>query len=139
MLLQSGTTEYHGDDEILAELLGDPIVSRWGDYSATSVDPNDPNRFWTIQTIPTDSDVWSTQITELITTPQMVLFISRTATNVSLAWPNISGYHLQSATNLAGTVTWTNVTQTPTTNALQQLVVNQPLTASRQFFRTVKP
>jgi hypothetical protein len=139
VLLRAGTVIYHGDDEIIAELLGDPVVSRWGDYSATSVDPNDANRFWTIQMVPTGDDVWSTQITELITTPQMILSISRTSTNVNLAWPNISGFHLQSATNLAGTVTWTNVTQTPATNASQQLVVTQPLTASRQFFRVVKP
>src|SRR5262249_39648059 len=43
-------------------------TSRWGDYSATSVDPTDPSRFWTIQSYPASSSVWATQITELVTT-----------------------------------------------------------------------
>jgi hypothetical protein len=139
MLLQSGTTVYHGDDEILAELLGEPVVSRWGDYSATSVDPNDPNRFWTAQTIPTDSDVWSTQITELITKPQIVLSINRTGMNVSVSWPNIPGSQLQFKANVAGSVAWSNVVQNPITNANQQLVVTQPLTVGRQFYRVIAP
>ncbi|MFB3893306.1 MAG: hypothetical protein ACE15C_14935 [Phycisphaerae bacterium] len=37
---------------------------RWGDYSATTVDPNDPCSFWTIQEIPLASNNWGTQITQ---------------------------------------------------------------------------
>jgi len=137
LLMKAGTSVYHGDDEILAELEGLPIVSRWGDYSATSVDPSNPNRFWTIQMYPSGSDVWSTQITELITSPQVLLSINRTGTNVALSWPIAPGYHLQSTTNLSPT-SWSNVTQTPLTNS-DHLVVTLPISASNQFFRLKNP
>ncbi|MEM9922473.1 MAG: hypothetical protein AAF915_01740 [Cyanobacteria bacterium P01_D01_bin.50] len=39
--------------------------NRWGDYSATVVDPNDPLTFWTFQEFVSAEDIWSTQITEL--------------------------------------------------------------------------
>ncbi len=35
---------------------------RWGHFSATMVDPSDPNTFWTMQEIPVSSTVWGTQI-----------------------------------------------------------------------------
>src|SRR5207253_2551877 len=39
LLLKSGAVSYHDPNEILAQLLEDPVVdSRWGDYSAISVD-----------------------------------------------------------------------------------------------------
>lgn len=138
MLLQAGAIAYQGDDAILAELLGDPVVSRWGDYSATSVDPSAPNRFWTIQMYPSGSDVWSTQITELITTPQLLLNVARVGTNVAVSWPLLTGYQLQSTTNLTGSVTWSNVIQTPLTNG-DHLVVTLPASQSRQFFRLRSP
>ena len=40
--------------------------NRWGDYSATTLDPSDPFRFWTIQEWVSAPDTWATQITELI-------------------------------------------------------------------------
>jgi hypothetical protein len=137
LLMKAGTTVYHGDDELLAELEGLPIVSRWGDYSATSVDPSNPNRFWTIQMYPSDSDVWSTQITELITSPQVLLSINPVGTNVVLSWPNVPGYHLQSTTNLSPT-SWSNLTQTPITNS-DHLVLTMPISAGNQFFRLRNP
>lgn len=39
--------------------------NRWGDYSATTVDPTDPLSFWTIQEFVSAPNTWSTQITEL--------------------------------------------------------------------------
>lgn len=63
-------------------LFGDPILlkqgvatyvrtdgigrNRWGDYSAVTIDPTDPRRFWTIQEWASASNIWSTQITEII-------------------------------------------------------------------------
>ncbi len=142
LLLQSGATSYHGDDEVLAEVLGTPPFSRWGDYSATSVDPNDPNRFWTILMFPSDAanaDVWSTQITELVTTPQFPLAIVPAGTNVALSWPSEAfGYQLQSAATLAPPAAWSNVTQAPLTNG-SQLSVMLPASAEQQFFRLQKP
>jgi hypothetical protein len=38
--------------------------NRWGDYSATTVDPTNPLHFWTIQEIASGKDTWSTLITK---------------------------------------------------------------------------
>jgi hypothetical protein len=142
LLLQNGATSYHGDDEAYAELLGNPPFSRWGDYGATSVDPTDPNRFWTIQMLPSDaanSDVWSTQVTELVTTPQFPLTILPAGTNVTLSWSSgATGYQLQLAASIAPSATWSNVTQAPLTNG-SQLYVMLPTFTRQQFFRLQKP
>jgi hypothetical protein len=39
--------------------------SRWGDYSATSVDPIDPHSFWTVQEYAAAPNIWATQITQI--------------------------------------------------------------------------
>jgi hypothetical protein len=39
--------------------------SRWGDFSATMVDPTDPNTFWTIQEVAVGSTTWGTQISAI--------------------------------------------------------------------------
>lgn len=39
--------------------------NRWGDYSATTIDPTDPFTFWTFQEFVSAENRWSTQITEL--------------------------------------------------------------------------
>jgi hypothetical protein len=43
--------------------------NRWGDYSATTLDPQDPRRFWTIQEFVSATDIYSTQISEIVVTP----------------------------------------------------------------------
>lgn len=53
ILLKSGVANYFQEN------------NRWGDYSATTVDPTDPFTFWTIQEIASAPNTWSTQITEL--------------------------------------------------------------------------
>jgi hypothetical protein len=62
LLLKAGVASYY---ETFSSTL-----NRWGDYSATTVDPVQPNHFWTIQEFaasPTGSgDIWSTQVTEII-------------------------------------------------------------------------
>src|SRR5207248_419031 len=56
LLLKAGTASYQNPD------FTDPSgTSRWGDYSATSLDPADPTRFWTIQMIPVSTTAWRTQ------------------------------------------------------------------------------
>jgi hypothetical protein len=56
--------------------LGPPrTTNRWGDYSATTVDPNDPFDFWTVQEIPilpvNGVSRWATWITEVaVTVPE---------------------------------------------------------------------
>lgn len=42
-------------------------TNRWGDYSATTVDPTDPTKFWTSEEWASGTNIWSTQITELDT------------------------------------------------------------------------
>jgi hypothetical protein len=134
LLLQASATSYHD----LYEEIGYTDTSRWGDYSATSVDPADPNRFWTIQMYASDSDVWSTQITELITVPQVILTVVKAGTNVTLSWPSAAAdYQLQSATNLVAPPAWLTVTQTPQTNGAQ-LFVTLPASSKRQMFRLKK-
>ncbi len=141
VLLQSGVTSYHGDDEVY---YGYP-TSRWGDYSTVSVDPADPTRFWSIQMYPsgttTDelgdiSYVWSTQITELRVMPQLA--ITLVGTNAMVAWSSAAaGYQLQSTTNLTASTVWSSVTRTPSTNG-NTISVLMPASSGKQFFRLQK-
>lgn len=57
LLLRAGVARY--------ELTGGAATARWGDYSATVVDPQHPGTFWTFQEWPSAPDVWSTQVTEI--------------------------------------------------------------------------
>jgi phosphoribosylanthranilate isomerase len=84
-----------------------------------------------------DSETWTTQITELITVPQLLLDIKPAGTNVTISWPLVTGFRLQSATNLAGSVNWSNVAQSPVTNN-GRLVVTAAATPRQQFFRLQK-
>ncbi len=43
--------------------------NRWGDYSATTLDPSDPNSFWTIQEYASAMNEWSTKFTKITVTP----------------------------------------------------------------------
>jgi hypothetical protein len=124
LLLKSGVASYQdGFSE-----------SRWGDYSATSVDPADPTRFWTIQMFPSSSSRWSTQVTE-IRTSQVILSIAASGGNVTLSWPALaSGFHLQSNSSISVANTWSPVTKPPATNG-NFLTVSFPSTNSQQFFR----
>jgi hypothetical protein len=134
ILLQASDVSYHD----LYEEIGFSDTSRWGDYTTTAVDPSDPNRFWTIGMYASDSDVWSTQITELITTPAVLLALKRSGTNMMLSWPNgVGSYQLQSATNLVTLPAWSNVAQPAVTNA-GQVSVLVPVSTARKFFRLHK-
>jgi len=109
-------------------------------YDLRYDDPADPNRFWTIQMYPFDAgnpDVWSTQITELLTAP--LLSISSSGTNVMISWTSLAtGYQLQSAASLASPVIWSNVPQPTLTNAGQAFVL-APVSGGGQFFRLSHP
>ncbi len=66
-----GVTTF-GDPQLLKageagyEVIRSADRNRWGQYSATVVDPVDHRVFWTFQEIVSAEDVWSTQITQLI-------------------------------------------------------------------------
>jgi hypothetical protein len=135
LLLQFSTIDYHD----FYEQLGANPTSRWGDYSTTSVDSSDPNHFWTIQMYATFSQdfgsVWTTQITELDTTPLVSLAIAAAGTNVTVSWSSVfAGFQLQSATNLAPPIAWSDVAQVRQTNG-SQVAVLLPASARSQFFR----
>lgn len=44
--------------------------NRWGDYSATVLDPNDPRSFWTFQEFASSTDQWSIQVTQVVFVPE---------------------------------------------------------------------
>ncbi len=56
-LLKAGVDDY--------QRLDSKGRNRWGDYSATVVDPNSPNTFWTFQQFVSGNDQWAIQITEI--------------------------------------------------------------------------
>ena len=57
MLLQHGRASY--------QLPTDVGTASWGDYSRTTLDPEDDKTFWTIQAVAVDTTHWATQITAL--------------------------------------------------------------------------
>jgi len=57
MLLKRGSASY--------QLPTDEGISSWGDFSRTTLDPEDDKTFWTIQQIAVDTTHWATQITAL--------------------------------------------------------------------------
>jgi hypothetical protein len=128
ILLQAGVGSYHDINELTYQLLHDLdptyalVNSRWGDYSSTSVDPNDPTHFWTIQMFPSavspdTGGTWSTQITEIIATTPPTLTIANAGANVLVGWSlYASGYQLQTTTNLG--TSWTAITSGISTNGL---------------------
>lgn len=129
LLLKAGTAAYQNLDTT--------GTSRWGDYSATTVDPADPTRFWTIQAYPSGSSAWSTQITELITR-ETALGITLSGTNLVLSWPTTAGYQLQSTPSLGPAPAWAPVPQTPLVQGGNSTVV-LPTAAGTAFFRLAKP
>jgi hypothetical protein len=147
VLLQAGVVSYHDANELLAQLLDDPVTdSRWGDYSATSVDPTDPNRFWIIQMYPSGVDsssgmdvgIWSTQITEILTASP-VLSITVSNANAVVSWPGTAiTFNLESNTNLLTAGGWTVVTPNFSTNN-GQVYYQTSLTNGVRFFRLHKP
>jgi hypothetical protein len=135
-LLKAGTATYRNPDPTTGE-------SRWGDYSATTVDPADPTRFWTIQMIAVGRTAWATQITELITsgggnlTPPD-LAIMREGNDLVVSWAAVTNslYQLQSSSSLEVSTNWLDVSQSPIlTNGVNEVVL--PESSALQFFRLV--
>jgi hypothetical protein len=58
LLLKAGVDDY--------EVFDTSSRNRWGDYSATVVDPSDPNSFWTFQQFVSGDNQWAIQITQLL-------------------------------------------------------------------------
>lgn len=99
LLLKEGLDSY-------GLLAGD--VVRWGDYSATSVDPTDPFRFWTVQLYAYSSDAWSTEITELRTAlPE--LGISDENAAVTVSWFGSPGVLMPETSTRLEAPAWTRL------------------------------
>src|SRR5439155_15149216 len=58
MLLAAGGGEYFQT--------GTGTVNRWGDFSATVLDPSNPYSFWTIQELATATDTYGIQVTQIL-------------------------------------------------------------------------
>jgi len=119
---------------------GDFQPYRWGDYSATMVDPTDEDLFWTIQEIPVSSTSWGTQITLIsMATNRPVLNLASTGTTVNVSWPLSTdpAYVLQTSANLAPAAAWVTVTDAPVIN-FNQNVVTLTTTNGSAFYRLKK-
>ena len=138
ILLAAGSVNYHDSNEPFSPTR----ESRWGDYSTVSIDPSDPDRFWTIQMLPIhdnatgSGDLWQTQITELITSlPPPQLTIMPGEMNIVVSWPfYASDYQLQSTTNLTAGTGWLPVAQMPSTNGIV-ISLAIPMSEPQEFFR----
>ncbi len=144
----------------------DSAPYRWGDFSATILDPTDDNLLWTIQEIPASPTSWGTQISlisvatnlpSLAITPAQYAFggyftnttpgprfgqVTAVSNLVSvlLNWPLSAdpAYVLQSSTNLLDPAAWTAVTNVPVVS-INQNIVTMPVSNSPAFyFRLMK-
>ncbi|HXP60310.1 MAG TPA: hypothetical protein VN829_07460, partial [Dongiaceae bacterium] len=130
LLLQGGDASYQNLDSN-----GDNL---WGYYSTTCVDPTDANVFWTINTFASGPTTWSTQITQLLTSPSPRLSMASTGTNLLVSWPvTLVPFQLQSAPSLTGNGSWPPVTLSGTTNGTT-VSVPIPVTNGSAFFRLVQ-
>ena len=128
LLLEAGSASYKDTQASYG-------ATRWGDYSATSVDPTDPTRFWTIQMVPSARQVYFTQITEVRAVKQPVLALTRTAPNVTLSWPvSVASFELQTATGLGPAATWATASATYATNN-GVVSAKVPASTAPAFFR----
>lgn len=128
-LLHAGTASYANNDST--------GTSRWGDYNAITVDPADATRFWILTLFASGRKTWSTQITELATSP-LTLAITSSGTNNLISWPTAAtGFHLQFSTNLPPNASWLPVSQSPSiSNSLS--VVSLPASGPAGFLRLIK-
>jgi hypothetical protein len=53
--------------------------NRWGDYSATMVDPSNPFSFWTFQEFTQAKDQWAVQVSQIV--------VSGPVTRTEIVWP----------------------------------------------------
>jgi hypothetical protein len=126
-LLKAGTASYQNLD---------PSGSNdWGRYSATCVDPADPNMFWTINTYAAGPTTWATQITQLLTSPSPQLSLTTEGGGLQLSWPVTEvPFQLQSATGITDPGAWSPVALAPATNDTTVSVL-LPVTNTSAFFR----
>jgi hypothetical protein len=113
--------------------------NRWGDYSTTTPDPANPNHFWTVQEFPSNANVWSTQVTEMIVSESApLLSISKIGANAFLSWPtNDIGFTLQSSGTPLPSAAWSAVTNAVSVAGSRNSVMVNPRETTR-FFRLIR-
>lgn len=123
----------------------DSAPYRWGDFSATMLDPTDDNLLWTIQEIPVSSTSWGTQITLIsVATNRPALAITPgSGTNkvsAQLSWPLSTdpAYVLQSSTNLLNAAAWATVTNAPVVSINRNIVTLAITNSPTAYFRLAK-
>lgn len=72
-LRAGGSAKYHPG-------ITEGVLERWGDFSATGVDPTDPTSFWTTQEYAVNPTTWGTRISQVVVSPR-VSGVSSTAAN----------------------------------------------------------
>lgn len=90
-----GTTSFGPVAQTVAGLANYNVVdgsgrNRWGDYSATQVDPSNPDSFWTIQEFASATNTWQTRITQInisaVPEPATVAMIGMGISGIGLAY-----------------------------------------------------
>ncbi len=74
---------------------GGPLGRRWGDYSFTSLDPNDDMTMWTVQEYSDGTNTWGTQVAKLLAPPP--------ATPASASPPSVASGQSSVAVTITGT------------------------------------
>jgi hypothetical protein len=130
---------------------------RWGDYSYTSVDPNDDMTMWTIQEICSSTNNWGVQVVKLIAPPPAISAgaspssVNTNTSNVNVAITGTSssgsGFfdpgsafpnRLTAAIN-GGGVTVNSVTFTDATHLILNISVASGATASARTITVTNP
>jgi hypothetical protein len=76
---------------------GGPLGRRWGDYSFTSLDPQDDMTMWTVQEFCDGTNTWGTQVAKLLAPPP--------ATPVSSSPPSVASGQSSVSVTITGTST----------------------------------
>ena len=130
LLLKAGSASY----KLTSASYG---ATRWGDYSATSADPSDPTRFWTIQMVPSAPQVYVTQITEVRAVKQPLLTLVQTSPDVLLTWPvTLATFELQAADSAGPGALWGPANANYATNS-GVISATVPASPNGAFFRLV--
>ncbi len=93
---------------------GGPSGRRWGDFSTTSIDPNDNMTMWTIQEFCNDSNSWGCQVIRILAPPPPPFVIS------PITVPAVSSLNI----NLIGTGTDGSAFYDPPADFLNHLKVS---------------
>ncbi len=142
---QGGVTTF-GTPQVLAPGMGDYFVTfgsgrnRWGDYSATMVDPEsrNGNHFWTFQELVVRDDVWGVQITEVIGGLGGGGGISVTANDTAMITGDISRNNIMGGTGNGLSIIANDMSTIDLTGSIDDNVITG-VSGSGMFFASTGP